>query len=139
MVGERDLKQRTKRYALQVIMLIDQLPRTRSAEVIGRQLLRCATYVGANYRAARRARSDADFIAKLKIVEEEADESVYWLELLSESGLVVGERVAGLVAEGNALVAITVASIKTMREHAPVTTVVANNGVRRRKSEPSER
>ncbi len=120
-------------------MLIDQLPRTRSAEVIGRQLLRCATSVGANYRAARRARSDADFIAKLKIVEEEADESVYWLELLSENGLVVGERVAGLVAEGNALVAITVASIKTMREHAPATTVVANNGVRRRKSEPSER
>jgi len=138
-VAERDLKQRTKGYALRVIALVDQLPRTRSADVIGRQLLRCATSVGANYRAARRGRSDADFIAKLKIVEEEADESVYWLELLSESGLVTAAQVTDLVAEGNALVAITVASIKTMREHASATAVVANNGVRRRKSEPSER
>ena len=139
MAGERDLKQRTKGYALRVIALVDQLPRTRSADVIGRQLLRSATSVGANYRAARRGRSDADFIAKLKIVEEEADESVYWLELLSESGLVTAARVADLIAEGNALVAIIVASIKTMREHAPATMGVANNGVRRRKSEPSER
>ncbi len=111
-----DLKARTKGYALRVIALVDVLPRTRSAEVIGRQLLRCATSVGANYRAARRGRSDADFVAKLKIVEEEADECLYWLELLIESGMVQAEQVADVQAEGNAILAITVASIKTMRE-----------------------
>ena len=111
-----DLKARTKGYALRVIALVDALPRTRSAEVIGRQLLRCATSVGANYRAARRGRSDADFIAKLKIVEEEADECLYWLELLTESGMVRAEQVADVYAEGNAILAITIASIKTMRE-----------------------
>jgi four helix bundle protein len=99
-----------------VIALVDALPRTRSAEVIGRQLLRCATSVGANYRAARRGHSDADFVAKLKIVEEEADECLYWLELLTESGMVPADQVAEVQAEGNAILAITVASIKTMRE-----------------------
>lgn len=139
MLGERDLKRRTKVFALRTITLVDELPRTRSAEVIGRQLLRCATSVGANYRAARRGRSEADFIAKLKIVEEEADESVYWLELLHESNLMPEDRVAALIAEGNALVAITVASIKTMRDHAPAKRGMAENGARRRKSEPTER
>jgi four helix bundle protein len=110
-----DLKQRTRAYALRVIQLVDMLPRTRSADVIGRQLIRCATSVGANYRATRRAKSDADFIAKLKIVEEEADESLYWLELLGESSLAAPNVVTEIHAEGNALLAITVSSIKTMR------------------------
>ena len=79
------------------------------------QLLRSATSVGANYRAACRAKSPDDFIAKMKIVEEEADECLYWLELLAESGLVAPERLTEVVAEGNALVAMTVASIKTLR------------------------
>jgi four helix bundle protein len=81
MSGDSDLKQRTKSFALRIIKVVDALPKTRSANVIGNQLLRSGTSVGANYRAACRARSPAEFVAKLGIVEEEADESGYWLEL----------------------------------------------------------
>lgn len=81
MSGHGDLKLRTKAYALRVLELVRALPHDTSSQVLGRQLLRSATSVGANYRAARRAKSPADFLAKMKIVEEEADESVYWLEL----------------------------------------------------------
>ena len=112
-----DLRGRTKAYALRIIRLVEALPRSRTADVIGKQLLRSATSVGANYRAACRAKSPDDFIAKMKIVEEEADECLYWLELLTESGLVAHERLTEVVAEGNALMAMTVASIKTMRNH----------------------
>ena len=115
-----DLKVRTKAFALRVVRLVRALPRDRAADVIGNQLLRSATSVGANYRAARRAKSPADFIAKMKIVEEEADESVYWLELLSEGELVPGDRLADLLAEANELVAITVAAIKTARNDRPL-------------------
>ena len=108
-----DLKDRTKAFALGVVRLVEALPRGRAADVIGKQLLRSATSVGANYRAARRARSRAEFIAKMGIVEEEADECVYWLEILTEANLLKSERVADLMAEANELVAITVASIKT--------------------------
>ena len=111
-----DLKRRTKAFALRVIKLVEALPKTRTADVIGRQLLRCGTSVGANYRAAARARSNADFIAKMGIVEEEADESLYWMELLVESGLVDAERLAPLMAETNEIVAIIVASINTARQ-----------------------
>ena len=114
-MGGGELHARTKAYALRVIKLVDALPQTRTADVIGRQLLRPATSVGANYRAARRAKSPNDFIAKMKIVEEEADECLYWLELLGDSGLVPAHRLTELVEEGNALVAMTVASIKTVR------------------------
>ena len=124
-----DLQERTRAFALRVIREVECLPRGRTSDVIGKQLLRSGTSVGANHRAACRARSEADFIAKLKIVEEEADESVYRLELLHESGLTPEGRVAELIAEGNALVAITVVSIKTMRDHAPATRGVAGNGV----------
>ena len=110
-----DLKRRTKAFALRVIKLVEALPKTRTADVIGRQLLRCGTSVGANYRAAARARSTADFIAKMGIVEEEADESLYWMELLVESGLIDAERLAPLMAETNEIVAIIVASINTAR------------------------
>jgi four helix bundle protein len=113
--GTEDLRERTKAFALRVIRLVQSLPQDRLADVLGKQLLRSATSVGANYRAARRARSNADFIAKLKIVEEEGDESIYWLELLSESGLVSAARLDALITEGNAIVAIIVASIKTAR------------------------
>ena len=111
-----DLKRRTKAFALRVIKLVEALPKTRTADVIGRQLLRCGTSVGANYRAAARARSNADFIAKMGIVEEEADESLYWMELLVESGLVDAERLAPLMTETNEIVAIIVASINTARQ-----------------------
>jgi four helix bundle protein len=112
---EEDLQDRTKRYALRVIRLVESLPSTRTAEVIGKQLLRAATAVGANYRAARRSRSPADFIAKLGIVEEEADECLYWMELLVESGLVPAARLESLRDEGNQILAIIIASIRTAR------------------------
>lgn len=111
----QDLKERTKCFALEVINLVESLPRHRTADVLGKQLLRSATSVGANYRAARRAKSPADFIAKMGIVEEEADECVCWIELLTGSGLVSAQRAATLMAEANDLLAITVASIKTAK------------------------
>ena len=113
---DNELQTRTKAFALRVIRLVEALPRDYTSEVIGKQLLRSGTSVGANYRSACRARSAGDFIAKLKIVEEEADESLYWMELLVESGLVPEQRLAALIEEGNALVAMTVASIKTKRQ-----------------------
>lgn len=109
------MKARTKAFALRVIRLTETLPPTRSADVIGKQLLRSATSVGANYRASRRAKSRADFIHKLAIVEEEADESAYWLELLVESGLVTHAKLAELMRECDEITAIMVASIRTAR------------------------
>jgi four helix bundle protein len=137
-VSSGDLKQRTKVYALREIALVDNLPRRRSADVIGNQVLRSATSIGANYRAARRGRSEADFIGKLKIVEEEGDECLYWLELLSESGLAAQEQLTDLIAEGNALLAITVASIKTMRERSHDKVRKADDERRRRSSDPPQ-
>jgi four helix bundle protein len=81
-----EFKKRTRAFALRVVRLTEVLPKTGTADVIGKQLLRCGTSVGANYRAACRAKSQADFIAKMGIVEEEADETIYWMELLVESG-----------------------------------------------------
>ena len=110
-----EMKRRTGQFALRVIRLLQSLPKDRVADVIGKQLLRCGTSVGSNYRASCRARSAADFIAKLAIVEEEADESLYWMELLIESGLVPAARLADLIGEAGQLVAITVVSINTAR------------------------
>lgn len=114
-MNQQELRCRTKTFALRVIRLTQSLPKDRTADVIGRQLLRCGTSVGANYRAACRAKSQADFIAKMTIVEEEADECLYWIELLVESGLVCEELVSDLMREADELVSITVASIKTAR------------------------
>lgn len=113
----RDLKARMKQFGLRTIRLTQSLPKSREADVLGRQLLRSATSVGANYRAACRARSAAEFQAKLGIVEEEADESAYWIEMLIESGLVKASRVEGLLAEANELTAIVVTSITTSRRN----------------------
>jgi four helix bundle protein len=110
-----DLKRRTKEFAVRIVRLVDALPLKRSAEVIGKQVLRSATSIGANYRAARRGRSGNEFRAKLGIVEEEADETIYWLELLSESGLMKPEQLADLIREANEITAMVVASIKTSR------------------------
>ena len=110
-----EMKTRTKAFGLRVIRLVQSLPREQAGYSIGRQVLRSATSIGANYRAACRARSTADFIAKLKIVEEEADKSVYWIEMLIESGLVREELVADLHREAEELLAIIVASINTSR------------------------
>jgi four helix bundle protein len=108
-----ELKLRTKRFALAIIRLVGSLPRTEAARVIGGQVLRSGTSVGANYRAACRARSRAEFTSKLGVTEEEADETLYWLELLGEPGLIKGERIRQLMAEANELVAIFTASRKT--------------------------
>src|SRR5881409_2079958 len=107
---------RTKAFALAVVGLVEELPRGRTTEVLGKQLLRAGTSVGANYRAACRARSRKEFIAKMGIVEEEADESQFWLELLLERGLVDMQRVSLLRQEAGQIVAMTVASIRTARQ-----------------------
>ena len=110
-----DFKKRTRTFALRVIRLVKALPKSTVGNVIGRQLLRCGTSVGANYRAACRARSRADFVAKMKIVEEECDESLYWIELLRESGEVEAALLKDLVKEGDAILSLVVASVKTAR------------------------
>ncbi len=110
------MEQRTKQFALRIIKLVQSLPNDRVAATLGHQLLRSGTSVGANYRATCRARSDAEFRAKLGIVEEEGDESVYWMELLIDSGSVPGQRLQDLLQEANELVAITVASINTSKQ-----------------------
>ena len=89
---KEEIKKRTKNIGLEVIKLVDELPNKTSSKAIVAQIIRCATSIGANYRAACRAKSDADFINKLKIVEEETDETIYWLEVLEESGLIAFEK-----------------------------------------------
>ena len=114
-MNQAELKQRTKNLALRVIRLVESLSKTKTSNVVGNQLLRSATSVGANYRAACRAKSTADFIAKLAIVEEEADESIYWIELLIESNQVKIDLVADLLKEFDEVVAIVVSAIKTSK------------------------
>jgi len=110
-----ELKKRTKEMALRVIRLGGDLPRTREADVIGRQIIRSATSVGANCRSACRARSRADFVNKIGVVEEETDETLYWLELLSESKIVEPGEVEDLMKEMQELVAIFTASGRTAK------------------------
>jgi len=117
-MDEKTFKDRTKKFALAVMRLVETLPRNRTADVLGRQLLRSGTSVGANYRAACRGRSASDVAAKMAIVEEAADESIYWMELLVESGTLPADRASLLTKEGNELLAMTVASIKTLRGHS---------------------
>jgi len=110
-----ELKLRTKVFALRIIKLVDAVPRCLSGQVISRQLLRSATSIGANYRAACRAQSRAEFGAKLSIVVEETDETCYWLELMSESGLIKREQLVGVLEEAGELLAIFTASRKTAK------------------------
>jgi len=112
-----EMKQRTKALAIRIVRLIESLPPGRTSDVVGKQLLRCGTSVGANYRAACRARSRADFAAKMGIVEEEADEVAYWIELLVDCGLLKQNRVSELLAETNEIIAIVVSSIRTARSN----------------------
>ncbi|MDJ0795453.1 MAG: four helix bundle protein [Calothrix sp. MO_167.B12] len=115
-MNEQQFKVRTKQLALRVTRLVEPLPNNRTANVIGNQLLRSATSVGANYRAVCRAKSTADLIAKLSIVEEEADETIYWLKLLVKSRIVSEKQLKNLMQEATEILAMTVASIKTLRE-----------------------
>jgi four helix bundle protein len=114
-MDKSELKQRTKQFALRTIKLVEALPNDQPAQILGRQLLRSGTSIGSNYRAACRARSSADFIAKMGIVEEEADETLYWMELLEESGITETSEVNFLMREATELLAMTVASIKTAK------------------------
>lgn len=116
-MSHENLKNRTKAFALVVIRLVNTLPNNKISNTIGGQILRSGTSVGANYRAACRARSRADFISKLGIVEEEADESMYWMELLIESGIAGLPSLQPLMTEASEILAITVASIKTARRN----------------------
>ena len=121
-----ELKERTGAFALRVIKLCASLDRNAVTDVLGRQLLRAGTSVGANYRAACRARSRADFVSKMGIVEEEADECAYWIDLLVKSGQVASKRVAPLLAEADALTAIASASRKTARSRDNRRSTTAN-------------
>ncbi len=111
-----DLKQRTKAFGIRTVRVVEKLPSHRAAQTIGQQLVRCGTSVGANYRAACRARSDAEFRVKLGICEEEADEAVYWLEMIIELGYLRAELMNGLIQEAQEILSIIVASIKTSRQ-----------------------
>ncbi len=114
-MDEKTFKTRTKKLAVAIIREVDRLPKSRAADVIARQIIRSGTSVGANYRAACRAKSTADMINKMKIVEEECDETAYWIEILVESGLISQEQVNEVYKETNEILAMTVASIKTLR------------------------
>jgi four helix bundle protein len=113
---EKDLKQRTKGFALHVVRFCESLPKDETSKTLGRQLLRSGTSVGANYRAVCRAKSTADFISKFGTVLEEADESAYWMELLIDAGKAGSESTAALLREANELIAISVSSINTARK-----------------------
>jgi len=110
-MDEKIFKTRTKKLAVAIIHQTEKLPGSRAADIIGRQLLRSGTSIGANYRAACRAKSTPDMINKLKIVEEEADETQYWLEILTEAGLVPQDQINTIYKEANEILAMTVASI----------------------------
>jgi four helix bundle protein len=110
-----EMKARTKAYANRIVKLCGALPERWVAKTLGMQLLRSGTSVGANYRAVCRAKSTADFLNKLKIVEEECDESLFWMELLVENGYVKATRLNDLMKEGNEILSIVVASTKTTR------------------------
>jgi four helix bundle protein len=110
-----NLKERTKQFALRILKLASSLPKTTEGKVIERQIIRSGTSVGSNYRASCRARSRADFIAKLGIVEEETDETIFWLEIIIERKLLKPKLVEPLLSEANELLAIFVSSIKTAK------------------------
>lgn len=114
-MNETDLKARTKLFALRVLKLVDAMPDTRSARILAGQLGRSGTSVGANYRAACRSRSPAEMISKFAVVEEEADESGFWLELTADHGVMPAAQLTPLQKEASELTAIMVASRKTLQ------------------------
>jgi four helix bundle protein len=116
---KEDLKERTKKFALMIIKLVEELPNTLVGRTIGNQIIRSGTSAAANYRAACRARSNADFISKITIVEEECDETLFWLELIAEANLLKKEILQCIVKEADELTAIFTASGKTARSNNP--------------------
>ena len=119
-MDDAELAQRTKAFALRILKVVASLPKSREADILAKQLLRAGTSVGANYREARRGRSRADFAAKIGICVHEADESLYWLELLAESKMVRAELLWDLQREASQLIAIFAASAKTVRPRSDV-------------------
>jgi four helix bundle protein len=111
-----EMIRRTKNFALRIMKLVDALPRSMSGRAVGNQLVRSGTAVGANYRAACRARSRKEFLSRLGVVEEEVDESGYWLELIADGGLLKPRRVGALLEEAGELTRIFAAAIKTTRK-----------------------
>ena len=111
--SQADFRQRTFSFALRILRLVEALPDCGVCRTLGNQLLRSGTSIGANARAAKRGRSRAEFIAKMGIVEEEADETLYWLELLVAAGKISPKKVEAMIREANEILAITVATIKT--------------------------
>jgi four helix bundle protein len=114
-MNQEQMKARTKEFAKQVISLCRQLPATQEGRLVGGQFFRSGTSVGANYRAACRARSKADFIAKLGLVLEETDESLYWLEILAENRIVNSDLLVSITNEAKELMAIFVSSLNTAK------------------------
>ncbi len=110
-----ELLKRTKKFALDVILFVNSLPKGQSTYIISNQLIRAATSIGANYRASLRGKSKADFVYKIRIVEEESDESLYWLELINESHIKCSEQINSLLDEANQLTAIFTQIAKTSR------------------------
>ena len=111
------MKLRTKQFAVRIVSVVRSLPRTREGDVVGKELLRSGTAVAANYRAVCRSRSQAEFISKMNVVVEEADETVFWLEFLVDIEIVPAEKLKLLLAEGNELLAIFAASLRTAKHH----------------------
>lgn len=120
-MNNENLKLRTRKFALDTIRLVESLPTDRVSNVLGNQLLRAGTSVGANYRAATRAKSPADFIAKMGIVEEESDESAFWMDLLETTGRLDSKLAQPLIKEAGEFTAIAVASIRTARRNVAET------------------
>jgi four helix bundle protein len=112
-----ELRERTKQFAIRIVRVFRSLPKTDETNVLGRQLLRSATSVAVNYRAVCRARSKAEFVAKIGIVVEESDETVFWLELLIETGILSKVRMQELLKEANELLAVFAASQRTARKN----------------------
>jgi len=115
---------RTFEFGIRCIRLAESLPKTTVAQIITKQLIRAATSVGANYRAAIRSRSRADFVAKMGIVEEECDETAYWIEVLMKLGLLREKRTSALLQEANEILAVTVSSIKTARKREQISKII---------------
>jgi four helix bundle protein len=124
---KEDLIKRTMNFAVRIIKMTEHLPKNAMGEVISGQILRSASSVGANYRAACRSKSKKDFINKLKIVEEEMDETLYWISLIEECELIKSEKLSQLKAEANELLAIFVTSLKTAKENLRITISKSTN------------
>lgn len=117
-MDEKTFKERTKKLAVAIIKQMDKLPKSRAVDVVAKQIIRSGTSIGANYRAACRAKSTADMINKMKIVEEESDETMYWLEILADAELAPKEQIRELYKETSEILAMTIASIKTLRNRS---------------------